>query len=87
MGKQILLRLDERDFDQVVDGLRVRAESWRATERYFETGKAEHEIEECTDADEARTIAEGYERIMVSLLTQLKATSLGDAPAEIHLGE
>ena len=79
MGKQILICLDEHDLDQLLDGLRVRAESWRATERYFETGEADRVIEECTDAHEARTIAESYERIIVSIVVQRKS-SVGDPP-------
>jgi hypothetical protein len=70
MGKQILIRLSEDDLGQIIDGLRVRAESWRATERYLETGHADSMIEECNDAVEARSIAEHYERIIESIVTQ-----------------
>lgn len=70
MGKQILIRLDAVDLGQVVDGLQARADSWRATERYFETGSAPGIIEECTDAGEARAIAEHYERIIKSIVSQ-----------------
>lgn len=73
MGKQILIYLDEEDLGQVIDGLRVRAESWRATECYFETGRAHTIIEECNDAAEARAIAEHYERIIESVVTQQAA--------------
>jgi hypothetical protein len=70
MGKQILIRLGEDDLGQIIDGLRVRAESWRATERYLETGYAQNIIEECNDAAEARSIAEHYERIIESVVKQ-----------------
>ena len=73
MGKEILIRLDDVDLGQVIDGLQARADSWRATERYFHTGKAPGIIEECTDADEARGIAEHYERIIESIVSQRKA--------------
>ncbi len=70
MGKRIVIRLDDVDLGQVIDGLQVRADSWRATEHYFETGKAPGTIEECTDAYEAHTIAERYERIIKSIVSQ-----------------
>jgi hypothetical protein len=70
MGKQILIRLDEIDVGQVIDGLQARADSWRATERYFKTGEAPSNIEECTDGDEAHAIAECYERIITSITSQ-----------------
>lgn len=70
MGKQILIRIDEDDLGQVIDGLQVRADSWRATERYFETGHADSVIEDCNDAGEAQAIAEQYERIIGSMVSQ-----------------
>lgn len=65
-----MICFDEVDLGQVLDGLQVRAESWRATERYFETGNASAVIEECTDSGEARVIAAHYERIISSIVSQ-----------------
>lgn len=74
MGKQYLIRLDEHDLGQLLDGLQVRVESWRNTECYLESGVASAGgfiCEECNDSYEARRIAEHYERIIENITIQL----------------
>jgi hypothetical protein len=75
MGKLITLRLDSNDVGQLIEGLGCRAESWRDTAEYLETGGAPRDgfvAEECSDAEEARAIAEHYERIIRDVEKQLR---------------
>jgi hypothetical protein len=74
MGNLHTLRLDRNDIGQILDGLRCRAESWRQTAEYLDSGctnGANFILEECSDAEEARSIAEHYERIIHSIKKQL----------------
>lgn len=74
MGTIHTLRLDSNDIGQILDGLRCRADSWRETATYLETGHASRDdfiAEECNDAEEAQNIADHYERIIRSIESQL----------------
>lgn len=76
MARLIELRLDDSDVGQIIDGLEVRAASWRNTYRYLVTGEPPQPFfvaEECSDADEARKLAEHYERLIVEITKQVKA--------------
>ena len=55
-----------------IDGLEARAEAWRLTAVYLETGEVPDGfvIEECSDAEEARRIAEHYQRIIGTVVEQ-----------------
>lgn len=57
---------------QLIDGLEARADAWRLTAVYLETGEAPDGfvIEECSDAEEARRIAEHYQRILANIIRQ-----------------
>jgi len=70
--KEYVIRLNGLDLGQLIDGLEARATAWRLTATYLETGDAPDGfvIEECDDAEEARRIAEHYQRILRSLLQQ-----------------
>jgi len=56
----------------VIDGLEARATAWKLTAIYLETGEAPDGfvIEECPDAQEARRLADHYQRILASLIQQ-----------------
>lgn len=74
MGKQFRIVLDSLDLGQLLDGLRLRAESWRKTAEYLESGDVGDEAficEECSDSNEAIRIAEHYERITASIEKQI----------------
>lgn len=74
MGTLHTLKLDSYDIGQIIDGLRCRADSWRETADYLESGHTSRDdfvAEECSDADEAKSIASHYERIIRELETQL----------------
>jgi hypothetical protein len=74
MPKTVRLELDSIDAGQLLDGLRLRAESWRKTAEFLDSGyiaDAAFLCEECTDADEANRIAQHYERIIGSIEQQL----------------
>lgn len=68
------IQLDSFDLGQLIDGLEARADAWRLTAIYLETGEAPDGfvIEECSDADEARRIAGHYESIIANVQTQMK---------------
>ena len=75
MGTIHTLKLDSNDIGQILDGLRCRADSWRETADYLESGEAsriDFIAEECSDADEAQSIAGTYERIIREIETQIK---------------
>jgi hypothetical protein len=70
--KEFVIRLTGHDLGQVIDGLEARAEAWRLTAVYLDTGEAPDGfvIEECSDAEEARRIAEHYQRIIRTVVEQ-----------------
>ena len=74
MGKQITITLDSLDVGQLLDGLRSRAESWRKTAEFIESGYVADDAficEECSDSDEADHIAQHYEKIADSIDRQV----------------
>lgn len=58
----------------MLDGFEQRAHSYRNTEHYHAFGEvlSEDVIEEVSDADEARQIAEHIERIMAAVQGQIE---------------
>lgn len=70
--KEYVIRLNDLDLGQVVDGLEVRATAWRLIATYLETGVAPDGfvIEECSDAEEAHWLADSYSRILGNLIQQ-----------------
>lgn len=74
MGKPLTITLDSLDVGQLVDGLRSRAESWRKTAEYMESGYTNDDAfvcEICTDSDEAEQIAKHFEKIVASIERQV----------------
>lgn len=71
--KEYVIRLSGSDLGQVIDGLEARASAWHHTATYLETGEAPEGflIEECDDAEEARRIAEHYQRILTAIMEQM----------------
>ena len=75
MGKQFQLRLDSVDLGQLLDGLRIRAESWLKTAEYLESGCVAIDsfiCEECSDAEEAFAIASHYTKIIAQVEKQIE---------------
>jgi hypothetical protein len=75
MSKKFKIQLDSIDLGQLLDGLRIRAESWRNTEQYLATGRATsgpNVCEECSKTEEAMKIAEHYERLIDTIEQQIK---------------
>ena len=56
--------LARQDWGQAMDGLQVRAETWRRTEEYLKGQEVDGDVEECSHPDEARDLARTYERII-----------------------
>ncbi len=72
--KKYRIELEANDLGQILDGLRVREESWRRTAAYLRDGDFHGEpflCEECSDEHEAETIADLYQRIILSLERQM----------------
>ena len=74
MEKFVTLRLPEIDAGQIVDGLTQRMNTWKTTQKYLETGQCElgDFIEECSNAHEAKSIAEYYTKIIDLINKQLE---------------
>ena len=71
--KEYVIRLNDFDLGQLQDNLEVRANARRDTAHYLETGQASRPdfgVEECTDAEEARKLADHYDRIIAQLREQ-----------------
>jgi cob(I)alamin adenosyltransferase len=76
MGTTCTIRLEQNDLGQLLDALRSRSEAWHGTAEHLESGVTPRDdfvIEECSDADEARTIAEDYDRIIATIEAQMNA--------------
>ena len=75
MGKTFHLRLDGFDLGQILDGLRCRQESWTNTAIYLRDEYFPDDsfvCEECSDADEARRVADHYQRIISAIERQIE---------------
>ena len=70
--EEYVIRLSGLDLGQLIDGLEARANAWRLTAEYLETGSAPggFVIEECDDAEEAQRIADHYQRILATVTEQ-----------------
>lgn len=74
MKREFVLKLNSVHVGQMLDGLRIRAESWRNTEIYMRDGYHPDEsfiCEECTSEYEAEQIAELYESIIATVEEQV----------------
>jgi hypothetical protein len=74
MKDQIVkLKLPRLMVGQIIDGLRERQKVWLLTAEFMETGTTEEPciIEECSDTDEARSIAAYYEEIINEIKRQI----------------
>lgn len=71
--KKYRIELEANDLGQILDGLRVREESWRNTATYLRDGYFPDDTfvcEECSDKHEAQNIANFYNRIILNLEQQ-----------------
>jgi hypothetical protein len=70
----VTIRIPRDDVGQIIDGLTERMIIWRTTEEYLEVGYSQlgDFIEECSDPEEARFIADYYEKIIEFLKKQLE---------------
>jgi len=74
MEKFVTLRLPRIDVGQIIDGLTERVIIWKTTEEYLEAGYSHRGdfVEECSDPEEARFIAQYYEKIIDLIQNQLE---------------
>jgi hypothetical protein len=76
IDKEYIIRLNGFDLGQLLDGLEARANAWRHTALYLDTGQApspDFVVEECTSAAEAQKLAEHYDQIIAQVLEQKAA--------------
>lgn len=74
----VTLKLPVLFVGQMLDGLRIRAESWERTKDYLADGVIDPDdpcVEECNDENEAEQIANFYREIIKEIETQLAAQS------------
>jgi hypothetical protein len=71
--KRFTVTLDSFDIGQLLDGLRIRADSWRKTAEFIESGYADDTFvcEECNNADEASRIVQHYEGVITEIERQI----------------
>ena len=75
-GTKLSITLDRTDLSRVLDELRMRTDAWQKTVEFVESGYIADDSfisEWCTDADEAKRVAEQYERIVKSIESQASA--------------
>lgn len=74
MSKSYLIRLEENELGQLLDGLECRADAWEKTAHYHRTGESPPDfiIEECSDAEEAGKIAAHYRLILAKIERQME---------------
>ncbi|MCX6906982.1 MAG: hypothetical protein NTY01_02945 [Verrucomicrobia bacterium] len=79
MKKTYTIKLDSSDLGQLLDGLGTRAESWERTADYLRTERIPEDasflIEECSDAEEADSIAVHYRSIIATIRKQQEEQS------------
>jgi hypothetical protein len=73
MNEAVFLQLPRIDVWQVLDALYERKERWEYTAEYLNTGKVSEQylIEECSDSEEATSIAESYKKVIKSIEEQM----------------
>jgi hypothetical protein len=72
--KKYRVELEANDLGQILDGLRIREESWRRTAAHLRDGDFHGEpflCEECSDEHEAEGIADHYKRIISDIEGQM----------------
>ena len=72
MKKRVAITLEENDWGQIIDGLTCRAEQYERTAHYYETDGGDECIEEVNSAEEARTLAAWYCRLVDQIRSQLR---------------
>jgi hypothetical protein len=77
MKKIYCIELDGLDLGQLLDGLEARAEAWEKTADFHRTGKSPPDfiVEECNDANEAKSIASRYRSIIARIRKQQEKQS------------
>lgn len=71
---KVHLVLERADFLQILDALRARMESWKATTEYLNSGSiriAGVDVEECSDPAEAEQIVQHFGDIIVAVEAHL----------------
>lgn len=75
MSRSFQITLERDDLGQLLDGLRARADAWHKTAEYLEHGYVADDsfvCEECSDPEEAKSIAIYYDRIITQLEQQIQ---------------
>jgi hypothetical protein len=76
VAEKFIITLDSLDLGQLLDGLRIREESWRGTAALLRDGYHPDEDfigEECSNWEEAEQIADHYQKIIEEIERQVAA--------------
>jgi len=76
MKKTFLIRLNDTDLGQAIDGLHARAKDWENTAYYLRSGKAPEKFfvaQECNGLEEASRLSKHYRSILRKIEKQIKA--------------
>jgi hypothetical protein len=76
MEKEFTLILSSLDVGQLLDGLRLREEAWRGTANLLRDGyhpEEDFSAEECSKWEEAKAIADHYQKIIDEICRQITA--------------
>jgi hypothetical protein len=75
MRKRFTIQLADRDWFQLLEGLELRAESWKRTATYLRSGYVEGDfiVEECHQPEEAEDIAAHYRASIANIRQQVEA--------------
>jgi ATP-dependent exoDNAse (exonuclease V) beta subunit len=72
MARLVIVKLDDNDLGQILEGLEARAEAWEKTADYHRTGESPSDfiVEESSDEHEANGIARHYRSIIAKIRKQ-----------------
>lgn len=70
-NKIITLKLSSEDVGQILDGLSIRRDVWRETQKYLNGETGGSIIEDCCNIDEACWVADDYDRIIGCIKEQI----------------
>jgi hypothetical protein len=68
----ITLKLPQNDIGQIMDALRIQRDNWRYTQGFLDDGTVDpdKEVQECSDPEEAKWLADYYDEIIQKIKSQ-----------------
>ena len=87
--KMYVIKISDNNLGQILDGLKLRAQSFRNAEQFHDEGYCDafdNEVAQCDDADEARCAAKRYEDIIADLECQMERQRFMEDKMNQNLG-